>query len=152
MAKKQDLISQLEEKGVELTGEESVKELEALLEKSAGEKDGGAEKNVAPAKPAGSVKSDMSDMKVLTDTAAATKKILETEPKVSFIIPLMPGEKEGAYEIVNLNGYQVTIKKGVMVDIPRSIAEILANHYRITMSAGQDKLLGRSQDTDEALN
>lgn len=104
---------------------------------------------VATATPSG--KGDLNDMKLFTETAAATKKILDAEPKVSFIIPLIPPEKEGSYEIVNINGYQVTIKKGVMVEIPRSMAEVLANHYRITMSAGSDKLLGRSADVDEAL-
>jgi hypothetical protein len=88
---------------------------------------------------------------------AETKAILAKEQKTMFIIPLVPPEKEGAYEIVNINGYQLTIKKGVMVEIPISIANILADHYRISMSAGSDKLLSRNEvkdgvSIDEALN
>lgn len=126
------------------------KKKEEVEEKGLESQEGAGEKAEAVT-TAPSGKGDMNDMKLFTDTAAATKKVLDAEPKVSFIIPLMPGEKEGAYEIVNINGYQVTIKKGVMVDIPRSVAMVLANHYQITMSAGQEKLLGRSQSVDEAL-
>jgi len=68
----------------------------------------------------------------------ATEQQLEKSPKVSFIIPLGEGEAEGAFEIVNLNGYQLTIKKGEYVEIPKPIADILAAHYRINMTAGRE--------------
>lgn len=88
----------------------------------------------------------------LARTTELTKQKLEKEPKVSFIIPLVSGEKPGAFEIVNINGYQYTIKKGEMVDIPRSVANVLADHYKITMMAGQDKRIDRDPRVAEALS
>lgn len=84
----------------------------------------------------------------LARTIKETEAILAKEPKTNFIIPLSSGEKPGAYEIVNINGYQLTIKKGEMVEIPKSVADILAEHYRITMNAGQDKRADRAEIKD----
>jgi hypothetical protein len=84
----------------------------------------------------------------LSRTTEDTRKKLESSPKTMFIIPLGSGEKPGAYEIVNINGYQLTIKKGEMVEIPIPVANILADHYRITMNAGQDKLVNRVETKD----
>jgi len=48
---------------------------------------------------------------ILTKQTKMTEEKLAKEPKVSFIIPLADGEKPGASEIVNINGYQLNIKK-----------------------------------------
>jgi hypothetical protein len=77
-----------------------------------------------------------------------TKAILAKEPKVSFFIPLGIGEKIGAYETVQLNGYRLMIKKGVVVEIPISIQVILAEYLNITSAAGQDKLADREEVKD----
>lgn len=76
----------------------------------------------------------------------ATEKALEKQPKVSFVVPLAEGETEGAFEIVNLNGYQLNIKKGEYVEIPKPIADILAAHYRINMTAGREYRIDRTKD------
>jgi len=85
---------------------------------------------------------------ILTKQTKMTEEKLAKEPKVSFIIPLADGEKPGASEIVNINGYQLNIKKGEMVEIPKSVASILADHYRITMNAGADKRIDRHEVKD----
>lgn len=77
-----------------------------------------------------------------------TEATLAKEPKVNFIIPLADGEKPGASEIVNINGYQLTIKKGEMVEIPKSVANILADHYRFTMNAGANMRVDRNEVKD----
>ena len=92
-----------------------------------------------------------SEIKKYKSRIKAMKAHLDSQPKISFLIPLMPGEKEGAFETVILNGYRYTIKKGVMVRIPKQVAEILSESYKIQMSAGSDKLVSRDEKTQEAL-
>ena len=78
------------------------------------------------------------------------KEQLATQPKVSFLIPLGPGENEGSTDQVCLNGYKLTIKKGVMVELPQQVVEILANKYKVQMSAGRGSLISRSAKSTRA--
>ncbi len=80
-----------------------------------------------------------------------TKDALAQEPKVQFIIPLSPGEKEGADEIVIVNGYSFRIKKNCMVTIPKTVADILSNKYQVEMEAGRNHLIDNSEDRKTAL-
>jgi len=66
------------------------------------------------------------------DKALATKIKLAAEPKVRMMIPLDPGEKVGAYRSVILNGYRFDVRKNTMVDLPESVASMLAKAYSIT--------------------
>lgn len=68
----------------------------------------------------------------LEGRALETKIKLSKEPKVRMMIPFDPGEKAGAYRTVVINGYRFDVKKNVMVDLPESVAALLANSYRIT--------------------
>ncbi len=86
------------------------------------------------------------------DSAAKTKAILAAGPHSMFLIPLAAGEKVGAYETVELNGYKLTIKKGCMVNLPVPIIEILANHYNIEITAGQNMLIDRDDRVQNALS
>jgi hypothetical protein len=76
---------------------------------------------------------------------------LKSGPHTQFMIPLMPGEKPGAYDTVNLNGCRYTIKKGALVSVPVPIAEVLAEKYQVEMTAGQDKLADRNDAVMNAL-
>lgn len=87
----------------------------------------------------------------LVGDAMHTKKVLDKEDKIMFMVPLSPHEKEGAYEEVYINGYRMTIKKGVMVQVPVSVANLLANKYQIEMDAGKDFRIDRSEKVEEAL-
>lgn len=86
------------------------------------------------------------------DEAEKTKQILAKRPKINFIIPLAENEQQGASETVQINGYRLTIQKGVMVEIPKPVADILAEKYRINMIAGQNKRIDRSTETSQALS
>lgn len=66
------------------------------------------------------------------DRALATKNKLAAEPKVRMMIPLDPGEKAGAYRTVIINGYRFDVRKNTMVDLPQSVASLLASAYSIT--------------------
>lgn len=88
----------------------------------------------------------------LSQSAKTMKDILDAEPKISFLIPLMPGEVEGAYDTVCINGYVTQIKKGVMAPLPKSIVDILSNKYNIEMTAGREMLVDRDEETQKALS
>lgn len=81
-----------------------------------------------------------------------TKEKLASSPHVDFIIPLTDGEKPGAYDTVQINGYRIEIKKGELVNVPIQVAKLLAEKYRINMTAGSDKLLNRANDVQNALS
>ena len=80
------------------------------------------------------------------------KKALDKQPKVAFLIPLASGEKNGAYETVQINGFRMVIKKGAMVTIPKQVAEILANHYKVNTEAGDDIRIDRDDNIRSALS
>ncbi len=94
--------------------------------------------------PAGSV----NEMKVYQDNVAATREKLMNGPKTFFVVPLDPGEKPGAVETVNINGFKLTIKKGALVEIPVAVMKVLANYYKVSLEAGQDKLIDRDERHD----
>jgi hypothetical protein len=96
---------------------------------------------------------NIKDVKPLTaeENQALTKKKLDAEKKVSFLIPLADGEKPGAYDSAAINGNQITVMKGVMVEIPRSFALLFADKYRIQFEAGKESRLDRRSDVQDAL-
>lgn len=79
------------------------------------------------------------------DMALKTKEILSKEPKVRMMIPLDPGEKAGAYRTVSINGYRFDIRKNTMVDLPESVAALLADAYRITSDVVENNPLNLSK-------
>lgn len=91
--------------------------------------------------PAGSV----NEMKMYQDNVSATREKLMNGPKTFFVVPLDPGEKPGAVETVSINGFKLTIKKGALVEIPIAAMKILANYYKVSLEAGQDKLIDRDE-------
>jgi hypothetical protein len=89
----------------------------------------------------------------LTGDALAMKKELEKAPKVSYYIPLGIGEKKGAYETVTLNGYKLTIKKGVRVEIPKPMAIELDRLQGIQEEIGLDQRIDLSdKEKQDALS
>ncbi len=83
------------------------------------------------------------------DIVLQTKYILDNSEHVNFIVPKIEGET-GAEE-VQINGYKLTIQKNVMVSIPKQVAQLIAEKYRINMTAGQEKRVDRATDVSEAL-
>ena len=54
----------------------------------------------------------------------ATKKEVK---KVKVKIPLMPGEKKDHAEFFSVNGRNYRIQKGIWVEVPEEIAEVIEN-------------------------
>lgn len=91
------------------------------------------------------------ESKTEIDQAKLTKDILAVKKHISFLVPIADGESQNAAETVQINGYRLTIKKGVMVVVPEAVALILAEKYRIGMTAGAKKRVDRDDETLEAL-
>ena len=80
------------------------------------------------------------------------KEHLESQPKVSFMVPRDPLESESlSYESVQINGYRMEVKKGVMVQLPQQVAELLANKYQVELNAGSDMRIDRQDQVRDAL-
>lgn len=87
----------------------------------------------------------------LNSDIRATKQKLDSEAKVRFFVPLFEGEKVGSVHDCFINGYKYSVKKGVMTDIPETIATLLADHYKITEEAGKDYRVDENDKKQDAL-
>lgn len=67
--------------------------------------------------------------------AQRMKTKLASQPRVTINIPLELGEQFGATYPVTLNGYRLNIKKGVYVEVPRQVAEVVMESQRQTQEA-----------------
>jgi hypothetical protein len=82
------------------------------------------------------------------DVTRVRDKLLKQEI-VSFMIPLGIGEKKGAFEHVQINGWKAQVMKGDMVQIPRQVAKMLMAYLNI--SEGKNIVLPHGRiDRDEA--
>lgn len=106
----------------------------------------------APSKPEEKPVEKVNVASEMLSDIARTKKILDAEEKISFYVPLFEGEKPGSIHQCFINGYMVPVKKGVMTLVPRSIAEMLANHFKINSEAGADFRLDNDERKQQALS
>lgn len=67
--------------------------------------------------------------------AAIMKEKLSHQPKVKIYIPLGIGEKFGGTLSVILNGYRMNILKGIYVDVPKQVADIVIESQKQTVKA-----------------
>lgn len=95
--------------------------------------------------------------------AEKMRSILMAQPTVTFYIPLAGDEKtgvvewrtdkygkkyqfvvSGSYETVQLNGFKWFIPKGIYTDVPKQVAEVLSQSLNMTLQAGREMLVDRS--------
>ena len=87
------------------------------------------------------------------------KKILAKQPKIRMMIPLTGKEVKGqAFESVIINGYRTGHKgegtdwpKGVYVDVPKQVADMLEKAYNQTSDLGSSLRADRSPEVEQAL-
>ena len=101
-------------------------------------------------KPVEDISASTINAAVLSD-AEKTRLSLESKPKVNFMIPLMPREPAGSFETVCINGHMMKLPKGKMLQVPKPVADILANKYEVEMNAGSNLLIGRDVEIKKAL-
>lgn len=85
----------------------------------------------------------------------AMKKHLESQPKVSIMIPLDPGVPPAIAEkipfVLNLNGYRMEVKRGVFVQVPEQVAMHIQERLESEGKIGSEYRLDRNADKQEAL-
>jgi len=82
-------------------------------------------------------------------TAANVRTILKAQPKRRVFIPSTPGEPKDTMQPVNINGYTIYVKKGVYVEVPETVADILEASQNQTEQALVAPL---SSETGQPLN
>lgn len=95
------------------------------------------------------------EKKALTK-AMLTKKALDAQPKVMVFIPFEAGENAAtAAKIklpVNINGYQFDIPRGVAVNVPMQVAEMVKERLESEGKAGRSARIDASEDRQIALS
>ena len=91
---------------------------------------------------------------LMTEDALLVKKQLASEPTTEIYIPLSSNEKLGqAYETVTINGYRIEIKKGYMVEVPKTVARMISKYLNIQTSVDIElRLENKSEETRAALS
>jgi len=84
--------------------------------------------------------------------AHSMRDILRVQPKVWAMVPLQPGEKPGTMLPVGINGYFIYIKKGVMVQVPQQIGEIVSQSFNLDYDNGAEFDLSKNEDKQRALS
>lgn len=84
--------------------------------------------------------------------ARMAKRKLADAPTTKFMVPFDIGEKHGAVVTVTVNGYRLSIKKGVLVEIPVPVAELLMKHLDVRSDVAEKFALHRDEATEEALS
>lgn len=93
--------------------------------------------------------------KALRNDARAMKANLDAQPKVSIMIPFEVGENpENGKKVpfhCNLNGYALDIPRGVYVEVPRQIADMIKERLESEGKIGAEWRLDRDPSKQEAL-
>lgn len=85
------------------------------------------------------------DKKEFESRKAKIKRVLDAQPRVKVFVPRDFGEKAGAVLPVTINGYRYSILKGVMVDVPQGVYDVIQNSLEMTDRAGQEFLMDRNK-------
>ena len=84
--------------------------------------------------------------------AQRTKEKLSKQPLVRMYLPLEGKEKVGSIHPVTINGFRVNVPKGIYVDVPQQIADVLADSFKQTEDAGKAYRLDLNNPTKEGVS
>jgi hypothetical protein len=161
-----ELKSLAKERGLDASGtkEELVARLSGAGVTGASEQsDGGdtepaetVEKPVSAKKPAVSEQAEEKKAETsLRNDARAMKAHLDAQPKVSIMIPFEVGENpENGKKVMfhcNLNGYAMDIPRGVYVEVPRQVADMIKERLESEGKIGAEWRIDRDAEKQEAL-
>ena len=105
-----------------------------------------------PVEPLKQVVSETNIAKSMSSDIEVTRKNLAKEEQVTFMIPLAEGEKAGAVHEVWINGFKVSVPKGRMAILPKSIVHLLSESYRVAAESGSEFRLDLDDDKYKHLN
>jgi hypothetical protein len=81
--------------------------------------------------------------------AEQMKDHLESQPKVSILIPLERGENKGSVQPFCINGYRFSVPKGVMTSVPEQVAQMVSDRFQVDLEV-RNRAIGRT-DVKNAL-
>lgn len=152
---KEELLARLEEADSTDETSEDESEAETLEEDSVEAIEEEPEEPVVPAPTRRVPVSDREVEKQWKGDAQKMKEHLDKQRKVAIMIPLEVGvAPEVAEKIpftVNLNGYRFSIKRGVFVEVPEQVAEMIKERLESEGKIGKNLRIDRDQSTLEAL-
>lgn len=105
-----------------------------------------------PVEPLKEVVSESNIAKSMSSDIEITRKNLAKEEQVTFMIPLAEGEKVGAVHDVWINGFKISVPKGRMAVLPRSVVNKLSESYRVAAESGSEFRLDLDDDKYKHLN
>ena len=157
--KKEDVIAQLKELNVEFDETASYHDLLKLLneqgekkplveaeEKIVLEAEGVEEKKAVEEVKKVNPFFSFNDKTPLSKKAHEMRKKLMHQPAVPVLIPLGHEEKIGSTHQVTLNGYTMFIRKGMMVNVPLQVKQVLDEKFKHQMYMREHPLLVGSGD------
>lgn len=109
-------------------------------------------KKEIPVEPLKEAMSEKNIAKSMGSDIEMTRKALAKEEQVTFMIPLADGEKVGTVHDVWINGFKVSVPKGRMAVLPRSIVNLLSESYRVAAESGAEFRLDLDDDKYKHLN
>lgn len=153
-----DLRKECSAKGLPATG--TKEELIARLEAAPAEKPAAPapveEETPAPAPAPAEPVSDNQVEREWRGRAAEMKAHLARQPKVRIFIPIDQGVKPEVADkipfVVNLNGYRMEIKRGVYVDVPEQVAEVIRERLESEGKIGREHQVNADAAREEALS
>lgn len=93
--------------------------------------------------------------KALRSDAKAMKEALEKQPKVSIMIPFEVGENaEQGKKVpfhVNVNGYKMDLDRGVYIEVPKQIADMIKERLESEGKIGSQWRIDRDANKQSAL-
>jgi len=105
-----------------------------------------------PVEPFKEAVSEKNIAKSMSSDIENTRKALAKEEQVTFMIPLADGEKVGAVHDCWINGFKVSVPKGRMAVLPKSIVHLLSESYNVVAESGAEFRLDLDDDKYKHLN
>ena len=140
LAKMESMENQMREmQEKQIAREKELDEREAKLMKSVEEMKADKEEEIALV-----AETHKSKIDIMRDKLAA-------QPTVRMYLPLEGTEKAGQTHPVTINGLRLNVPKGVRVDVPQQVADILDESFNMTQAAGQAFRLDVTRESKEGI-
>ena len=163
----EELKAKMEELEIELPRFNRKKAIELIIEKQGGDQNEKALEGNEDAQepelekvldkpepaPAKKVFQGIKEERVAVGSKAQKmKEKLSKQPKKSIFIPFEQGEKPGVTLSVTLNGYRLNIRKGVYVEVPSQVADVVMDSLNQTAKAMVENVKLLDGDSPAELN
>jgi len=98
------------------------------------------------------VQASVSTSERVKNKAEQMKDHLDSQPKVSIMIPLEKGENKNASQSFCINGYRFTVPKGRMVQVPEQVAQMVSERFNVDLEIRGQSLEQKDASVKTALD